>query len=494
MMNWIWLGLIVLSILVGAFTGQMQAVTLESFSAAKDAVWLALNLVGIMAFWLGIMKVAEHAGLLRVLARWLRRPMRWLFPDVPEDHPAMSAMILNFGANMLGLANAATPFGILAMVELNKLNRHKGTATNAMCLFLAINTSSLTLLATGTVGLRAAAGSQDPAAIWLPGLASSIIATIVGISSAKLLQRMKRFAIAEQELAHPQQQEDESMDGQLPSQAGVDTPALAEPEKAGIWVRLFVWSCVLVFVVAVGLYYGQWALEASSLKEVLSSWTQADPMPQHVFVTAQGAMSHVAEFYSALPASVDMHKILDDLLGFGLWSAVMDFFSFWAIPALMGGLLLAGLARGVKVYESVVDGAKQGFSVAIKIIPYLVAVLVAVAMFKASGAMDILKATLGQLTEAVGMPAEAIPMAVIRPLSGNGAFAYMNSIFSLYGPDSFIGLMVSVMQQSTETTLYVLAVYFGAVQVYRVRHALAAGLLADLAGIIAAVVMCHVFF
>ncbi len=492
MMNWIWLGLVVLSILVGAFTGQMQAVTLGSFSAAKDAVWLALNLIGIMAFWLGIMKVAEQAGLLRVLARWLRRPMRWLFPDVPEDHPAMSAMILNFGANMLGLANAATPFGILAMVELNKLNHHKGVATDAMCLFLAINTSSLTLLATGTIGLRAAAGSQDPAAIWLPGLASSVIATIVGITSAKLLQRLKRFEISPQDLVQDAGEEQTQTEDK--TDVSPQVPTIAEPKKAKLTVRIFVWTCVLVFISAVAIFYGQWAVAASRLDDVIASWAQANPMPQQAFAAVCQYTGSVAIFFRNLPGNADIPKILDDLTGFGLWAALMDFFSFWAIPALMGGLLLAGVARGVKVYESVVDGAKEGFNVAVKIIPYLVAVLVAVAMFKASGAMDILKATLGQFTQALGMPAEAIPMAVIRPLSGNGAFAYMNSVFSLYGPDSFIGLMVSVMQQSTETTLYVLAVYFGAVQVYKVRHALAAGLLADLAGIIAAVIMCHVFF
>ena len=197
MMNWIWLGLILLSIIVGGLTDQMQAVTIRSFESAKEAVWLAFKLIGIMAFWLGVMKVAEHSGLMRTIARLLRRPMRWLFPDVPENHPAMSAMIMNFGANIMGLANAATPFGILAMVELAKLNKHKGTASDAMCLFLAINTSSLTLLATGTIGLRAAAGSVDPAGIWLPSLAASACATLVGIASAKLLQRMIRFRLPE---------------------------------------------------------------------------------------------------------------------------------------------------------------------------------------------------------------------------------------------------------------------------------------------------------
>jgi len=446
MMNWIWLGLIAASVLVAGFTGNMEPLTLRIFESAKEAVMdLALPLVGIMAFFLGLMRVAQDAGMMRIITRGLRRPMQWLFPDVPPDHPAMSAMIMNFGANMLGLANAATPFGIKAMIELDKLNRHKGVATNAMCLFLAINTSSLSLLPTGTMGFRAASGSTDPASIWLPTLMSTALSTCVGILVAKWYQRMRVFQLDTAEL------ERLAVEAEKPTASQDDTAAAggtapAEPdvmgsaERAGWPVRALVWLAVAGFLGAAVYHYG---------------------------------------FGSAGLSGLDVVK---------------DFFSFWAIPALVGGMLLFGLARRVKVYESMVEGAKEGFRVAVRIIPYLVAILVAVAMFKASGAMGLLEDTVGRVTAWLGMPAEVLPMAVIRPLSGNGAFGYMGSVFNEYGPDSFLGQMVSVMQGSTETTLYVLAVYFGAVQVHRVRHALAAGLTADLAGVIAAVALSHVFF
>jgi len=455
MMNWIWLGIIITSILCAGFTGNMHQVTLRSFESAKEAVELAINLIGIMALWLGIMRVVQDAGLLRIIARVLRRPMRWLFPDVPENHPAMSAMIMNFGANMLGLANAATPFGIKAMIELDKLNTRKGVATDAMCLFLAINTSSLALLPTGVMGYRAAAGSNDPASIWLPTLLATACSTLVGITVAKLLVRMRRFNVENYPPAADE--DDESSGGLLEESAkekGTDEQSdvdeskfLGKGERSGLATRIFIWLCIATFLFAAVWHYAHW-------------WQQ---------VPEQGSGGRLANLFK-------------------------DFFSSWAIPALMGGLLLFGLSRRVKVYESLVEGAKEGFKVAVRIIPYLVAIIVAVAMFKASGAMDLLKRTVGMVTGALGMPAEVLPMAIIRPLSGSGAFGFMGSIFTEYGPDSFLGQMVSVMQGSTETTLYVLAVYFGAVGVYRVRHALATGLTADLAGIIAAVAFCHLFF
>jgi spore maturation protein SpmA len=468
MMNWIWLGLIVISILCGGFTGQMHAVTLRVFESAKEAVWLAFKLIGIMALFLGIMRVAQDGGLLRIIARWLRRPMRWLFPDVPEDHPAMSAMILNLGANMMGLANAATPFGIKAMIELDKLNKRKGVATDAMCLFLVVNTSSLSLLPTGVMGLRAAAGSADPAAIWLPTLLATMTSTIVGIIVVKLLQRARRFQLPDlkEQPAAPEETAAEE-EGRAPE---VDEKVFGSAEKASLSVRIFVWFVIATFFGAAVYHYADWWLLAARVSAATAAVKQA-------FMLMFPALERILQ--------VDPPSFL---------YVVKNFFSFWAIPALIGGLLLFGLSRKVRVYESLIEGAKEGFKVAVRIIPYLVAIIVAVAMFDASGAMDLLKASLGKLTGYAGMPAEALPMAIIRPLSGSGAFAYMSSIFNQYGPDSFVGNMVSVMQGSFETTLYVLAVYFGSVGVYRVRHALAAGLLADLAGIIATVALCHVFF
>ncbi len=464
MMNWIWIGLLVFSILCAGFTGQMQALTLASFESAQEAVWLALKLVGIMAFWLGVMRVAQDSGLMGSVARLLRAPMRWLFPDVPTEHPAMSAMIMNFGANMIGLANAATPFGIKAMVELDKLNRHKGTATNAMCLFLAINTSSLSLFPTGTMGLRAAAGSKDPASIWLPTLLATACSTLVAILVVKLLQRLRRYQLPAEGVAAELEA--------AQAATAPETPAVSvtAPGRAGPVARAFVWLSLAGFLAALVYHHVSLVLRVERVTAGAEALRALAPW-----------LDPLVGWLCAPPAT-------------GVLALVKNAFSFWAIPALMGGLLLYGVARGVRVYESLVEGAKEGFQVAVRIIPYLVAILVVVAMFKASGAMELLKASVGRLTELAGMPAEALPMAIIRPLSGNGAFAYMSSIFTQYGPDSFLGQLVSVIQGSMETTLYVLAVYFGAVGVFRVRHALAAGLLADLFGVVAAVALAHAFF
>lgn len=194
-MNQIWCGLIIASVLTAAWTGRMADVTAASIESAKSAVTLAIGLVGVMAFWLGMMRIVQVGGLLHTLAAWLRPVMVRLFPDVPADHPAQSAMIMNIASNMLGLANAATPFGIKAMQELDTLNPHKGTATNAMVLFLAINTSNVALAPLGVIALRASIGSNDAAGIWLPTLLATAFSTVVGIAAAKLLQRLPAFAV-----------------------------------------------------------------------------------------------------------------------------------------------------------------------------------------------------------------------------------------------------------------------------------------------------------
>jgi spore maturation protein SpmA/spore maturation protein SpmB len=385
--------------------------------SAKGAVTLALGLVGVMAFFLGLMKVAEAGGLLLIIARLLRPLLVRLFPDVPADHPAMGAMIMNLSANALGLGNAATPFGIRAMQALDTLNLNKGTATNAMALFLAINTSSITLLPTGVIALRAAAGSADPAGILPTTLFATLCSTVVAILSCKLYQRY------------------------WPSAADV-TPADAMPN----------------------------ADPAAPAPEV--------SLPEAPEAGYPGWVSSLAliVLVSLIPVAV--------VLGASLGP--------WIIPGLAVLLLGFGVVRRVRVYECFVDGARDGFEVAVRIIPYLVAILVAVGMFRASGAMDIVVGAIGGFTAALGMPAEALPMALLRPLSGSGAYGVLAATIAepATGPDTYVGYLVSTLQGSTETTFYVLAVYFGAVQVRRVRHALAAGLTADLAGIVAAVVAC----
>jgi spore maturation protein SpmA len=400
----------------------MAALGAAMVTAAGDAVTLAIGLVGVMALFLGLMKVAEAGGLLTIIAKTLRPLMVRAFPDVPADHPAMGAMILNFSANALGLANAATPFGIRAMQELDKLNPVKGTATNAMALFLAINTSSITLLPTGVIALRVAAGSQDPAGILPTTLFATCVSTATAFAAVKMFQRF----------------------------APVGPPGTAEPATAEV--------------------------------------SPAGPEPD-VAVAAE-ASSGAYPTWVSVTALVVLVALISLAVVFG------ETVSPWVIPGLMVGLLTFGVVRRVRVYEVLVDGARDGFQVAIRIIPYLVAILVAVAMLRASGALDAIVGWLSPVTSPFGLPADALPMALMRPLSGSGAFGVLASIIQnpAIGPDSYTGYLVSTFQGSTETTFYVLAVYYGAVQVRRIRHTLAAALTADLAGIVGAVIACSYLF
>lgn len=398
----------------------MDALGKAMIDTAGTSVTLALGLVGVMALFLGLMKVAERAGLLLVIAKALRPLMTRLFPDVPADHPAMGAMIMNISANVLGLGNAATPFGIRAMEHLNKLNPIKGTASDSMILFLAINTSSVTLLPTGVIAIRAAAGSADAAGIVPTTLFATLCSTVAAIFMAKFLAR---------------------------------TCAPAKPAEAG--------DAVLD------------EPAADLTEDGVSEDKEALPPPPSVGYPAWVSISVLVGVLALVPLTVLYGRTIAP----------------WIVPGLMIGFLSLGVYRRVPVYECFVEGAKDGFDVALRIIPYLVAILVAVGMFRASGAMALLIEPLGALTTLVGLPPEALPMALLRPLSGSGAYGIMASIIQdpAVGPDSYTGYLVSTFQGSTETTFYVLAVYFGAVQIRRIRYALAAALTADFVGIAAAV-------
>ncbi len=402
----------------------MEALGLGMIDSAEGAVTLALGLIGVMGLFLGLMKVAEYGGLLRVIAKVLRPLLVRLFPEVPADHPAMGAVVMNLSANALGLGNAATPFGIRAMQELDRLNPHKGTATNAMALFLAINTSSITLLPTGVIALRAAAGSSDPAGIVPTTLVATLCSTIVAITSCKLLQH--RFATPTPDPVHADGPQSESA---AYEESPVEAPLPETTDEA--------YSTRVSVAVLLGLL-------------------------------------------ALIPVTVVWGKAIAP----------------WIVPGLMVLLLGFGAVKRVRVYEAFVEGARDGFNVAVRIIPYLVAILVAVGMFRASGAMELLIAPLGAVTALVGLPTDALPMALLRPLSGSGAYGVLASIIQdpAVGPDSYTGYLVSTMQGSTETTFYVLAVYFGAVNVRRVRHALPCALMADVAGIAGAVAICLVLY
>ena len=392
----------------------LTALTATIITTAGDAVQLAIGLVGVMALFLGLMKVAEEGGLLKIAARGIRPLLIRLFPEVPVDHPAMGAMVMNLAANLLGLGNAATPFGIKAMQELETLNPEPGTATDAMALFLAINTSSVTLLPTGVIALRAAAGSTNAAGILPTTLCATLFSTATAIICAKLLARLWNQKTAKK-----------NPDKLCKKKAA--QPSTADGNDLSWWKSLAVIGCLIVLIPLM-VIYGQ---------------------------------------------SI----------------------SGWIVPGLMVALLSFGIFRKVPVYEAFVNGARDGFQVAIKIIPYLVAIMVAIGMLRGSGVMEIVAGSIGHYTAALGMPAEALPMAILRPLSGSGAYGILAATINnpAIGPDSYTGYLVSTLQGSTETTFYVMAVYFGAVQIKKVRHTLAAGLLADLAGVIGAIVACKIF-
>ncbi len=430
--NLIWLFMILLATVVASYNGKMKDVVDASFESAKSSVNLAIGLIGIMALWLGLMKVAEAGGLMRLIARAIRPVMHRLFPDVPAEHPAMSAMIMNMAANALGLGNAATPMGIKAMMELDRLNPNKGEATNAMCLFLAINTSSVTILPLGVIGVRAAAGAAEPASILIPSLVATICSTAMAVVASKAFVRFSSHEIPIERASKNQEDMEQGFASVYNGEKEVDEE-LHPPGKVGRWAAILI---VLAF--------------------------------------AGGAVFR-------LSAGTDWQDLGREIL------------SYWLVPAIMCSLLLFGYLRGVKVYEAATAGAKEGFQVAVKIIPFLVMILVAIGMFRASGAFDLMVSALQPLTSMIGMPADALPMAFMRPLSGSGAFGIMSEVVSR-APDSFSSFLVSTMQGSTETTFYVLAVYFGAVGVVRSRHAIAAALLADITGISMSLVMCHIMF
>ncbi len=426
---------------VGDFTfGESGAISRFNdglFSKAKVAVMnVVLPLIGAMAFFLGLMKVAEEAGAMKVIAKLLRPVMARLFPDVPPTHPAMSAMILNMAANALGLGNAATPFGIKAMQELDKLNPSKGTATNAMCLFLAINTSSVTLLPTGVIAIRETLGSTQAAAILPTTLMASILSTITAITAASVYKRFSPFPPP-----------DAAPDGAPPEASGGPDPAEGVDD---------------------------------------------DPEPDEDAETAS-ALSAEAEDDS-YPLWVSGVALLGVLAMIALTLKWGDLIGPWLVPLIVFGFMTFGAVRGVAVYEVFVDGAKEGWNIAVRIVPFLVAILAAVGMLDGSGAIDLFVDAVGPVTSMVGMPAEALPMALLRPLSGSGALGIMVAIMEEYGADTYVGFLVSTLQGSTETTFYTLAVYFGAIGIQRIRHSMAAALTADFMGVCGAVAAVSAYF
>lgn len=388
---------------LAAATALPAAVGKAALDSAKSSVDLAIGLVGSITLFLGLMRVVEEGGGLKLMARVIRPLLVLLFPDVPPDHPAMGAIILNIAANALGLGNAATPFGLKAMKELEALNQQPGTATDAMVRFLAINTSGVALLPTGVIGLRALKGAANPADIFPTTLFATGCSTLSAILITVVLTQLSVFR-------------------KSPEQAKADA-----------------------------------AVRAAS-----PALSPIDFVPLVVFFGALGGLV-AAVYVLGEPASA------------------------WIMPGLIFGMLSFGVIRRVKVYEVFITGAREGFGMAIGIIPYLVGILSAVGMLRASGGLQAVVSRLAPLTEAVGMPAEVLPLALLRPLSGSGAFALTAELVDTHGPDSLIGTLACTLNGSTETTFYVLAVYFGSVGIKNSRHAMPAGLFADLVGAMASV-------
>ncbi|MBI5771567.1 MAG: nucleoside recognition protein [Verrucomicrobia bacterium] len=459
MLNYLWLGLVALAAVIGAATGRLKEVTEGAFTMADTAVMkIALPLAGVMALWLGLMRLAERSGLVQQLARGLRPVMRRLFPDVPEDHPAMGSMLMNMAANMLGLSNAATPLGLRAMKDLETLNRHPGTATNAMCTFLAINTSSIQLLPTTAIAILAAQHSKDPTAIVGTALLATICSTIAGITAVKWMEGWRMFG-TEPDIA--------AAAGTPRAAEGEAEPVLvAEPAPMPAWGRAAVvlllagFAALLVWIVAAPASYhaATTALHGKIFPTNVAAPAWENPAGQHIALRTIGTMSLLA------------------------------------VPFLLVFFPLYAMARGVKVYEEFVEGAKEGFQVAIRIIPFLVAILVAIGMFRGAGGIEALKSALAPLLTPIGFPPDLLPLVLVRPLSGSATTALFVEIVGRLGPDALITRMAGTIFGSTETTFYVIAVYFGSVAVRRTRHAVAAGLIADFAGVVASVIICRLMF
>ena len=372
-----------------------------TFESSETAFTTSLNLTGILALWLGIMKIGEQAGVVNVLARMLSPFLSKLFPDIPRNHPVMGSIFMNIASNMLGLDNAATPTGLKAMSQMQELNTKKDTATNPMIMFLVLNTSGLTIIPTAILGYRSMYGAAQPTDVFIPILLATTIATLVGILLTAGWQRINIFQ---------------------------PTLLLGLIGLMG-FVGVVIWS------------FGQ--------------------MDKQTMATVTSIASNLI-----------------------LMTIIVLF-------------IAAGLLKKINVYNAFIEGAKEGFHTAVRIIPYLVAILVAVGVFRASGGMELMMKGIRWFVETCGLDTrfvDALPTALMKPLSGSGARGLMIEAMKTYGADSFVGRLSCIFQGSTDTTFYILAVYFGSVSIKYTRHAVACGLLADLAGVIAAIAICYIFF
>ena len=407
-LNWIWIAFFIIAFVIAlvklVFFGDFEvfpAMMDSTFSSSKTAFEISLGLTGVLALWLGIMKIGEKGGVVNFLAKLLSPLFTKLFPDIPKGHPVTGSIFMNIAANMLGLDNAATPLGLKAMEQMQELNPKKDTASNPMIMFLVLNTSGLTLIPISIMVYRAQMGAAQPTDIFIPILLATFFSTLAGVIITSLFQKINLLNRT---------------------------------------ILLFLGGAALLVA---GVIWGFGQLD-----------------------------------------SVLMNKVSTSTANILLMTIIIAF-------------ILAGIRKKVNVYDAFIEGAKDGFTTAVRIIPYLVAILVGIGVFRASGAMDMLIDGIKWSVEACGGNSDfvgALPTALMKPLSGSGARGMMVDAMTTYGADSFIGRLSCIFQGSTDTTFYILAVYFGSVGIVKTRHAVTCGLLADLAGIIAAIAIAYMFF
>jgi spore maturation protein SpmA len=473
MLNYIWAALMITGLLVAGVVGRLSGeagVINEAFKACKTAVLdLALPLAGMMMFWLGTLRLLEKAGVLEMVTRVLAPALRRLFPDVPAGHPALGAMVMNWCANMLGLGNAATPLGLKAMNLLQEINPRKQSASNPMVTFLGLNTSGFALIPMTAIIYLNTAGVPDASRIIVPAILATAMGTIAAVIAAKFCQRLPVFA----------QPPDEAETAAAESKSVESSATMSGRAKALLGMLAGAFVCIAVLELGPP-QWRQGVMEASGLGQVIEGADQRAKESKAAFeeMKQQGAATGAAAVPQSEPA----------------WKRVMNGASGLAIPAIL--LLAVGLAlaRGVKVYEEFVEGAKEGFSVATRIMPFLVAMLSMLAVVRASGVFALMERGLGPLLSFLGFPVELLSLALMRPLSGSGASGILTEILTRPDLGAEIKYTAAILYGSTETTFYVLAVYFGSVGIRRVRHALATGLTADFVGMAAAITIGKLLF
>ncbi|MPQ46116.1 hypothetical protein GCQ56_03755 [Marinifilum sp. N1E240] len=407
-LNYLFIFFFLIAFVVGLikliFWGDMDvfpAMIDSTFNMAKTGFDISLGLTGVLTLWLGIMKIGEKGGIIKVFSRLIGPFFNKLFPELPKGHPAHGSIMMNLAANMLGLDNAATPLGLKAMKEMHEVNPTKDRASNAQIMFLVLNTSGLTIIPISIMVYRAQLGAVNPSDIFIPILLATYFSTIAGLISVSIVQKIK------------------------------------------LWdkVILAYLGGLTAFIIALIAYF------SSLEKEQITT----------------------------------ISKVVSNVF---LFSIIISF-------------ILLAVRKKVNVYESFIDGAKEGFSIAVKIIPYLIAILVAIGVFRASGTMDLLVEGMRQLCIFLSVDpdfVEALPTAMMKPLSGSGARGMMVDAMQTHGADSFVGKLASTLQGATDTTFYIIAVYFGAVGIKNTRYAVTCGLIADFSGIIAAIAIAYLFF